>query len=212
MYRNLGVIIFSLLVCLTACGGKSDVPKSNTEIDHSKMDHSKMDHSNMDHSAMTSSQNAASAPYDLQFLDTMIAHHQGAVDMAQPCGASAEHAEIKTLCKNIISSQQKEITDMKEWREKWFAGAAPAVNMEMAGMAVSMKGMDMKKLGALKGNEFDLEFIRQMTPHHKGAITMAEEAMKKSERAEIKKLAEEIIKAQQTEIDQMAKWLTAWSK
>jgi len=32
---------------------------------------------------MKSSPNAANAPYDLQFLDTMIAHHQGAVDMAK---------------------------------------------------------------------------------------------------------------------------------
>ncbi|MBK8467387.1 MAG: DUF305 domain-containing protein [Chloracidobacterium sp.] len=196
---------------MSACGGKAEVAKSDTEIDHSKMDHSKMDHSQMDHSTKTSSENAANAPYDLQFLDTMIAHHQGAVDMAEPCGARAEHAEIKTLCANIITSQRKEIADMKAWREKWFPGAAPAINMEMAGMADSMKGMDMKKLSASSGNDFDLEFIHQMTPHHKGAIVMADEAIRKSSRDEIKKIAKEILAAQQSEIDQMAKWQTAWS-
>lgn len=192
---------------MAACGGKTEVAKSNTEMDHSKMDHSKMDHS-----TMPSSQNAANAPYDLQFLDTMIAHHQGAVEMAGPCAAKAGHTAIKTLCANIISSQQKEIADMKALREKGFPGAAPAINMEMAGMAESMKGMDMKKLGGLSGNEFDLEFIRQMTPHHKGALLMGEEALQKSSKEEIKKLAKEIIKAQHAEIDQMAKWQIAWSK
>lgn len=190
---------------MAACGGKTEVAKSNTAIDHSKMDHSKMDHSKM-----ASSQNAASAPYDLQFLDTMMAHHQGAVDMAAPCGAKAEHAEIKTLCANIISSQQKEIADMKVWREKWFPGAAPAINMEMAGMADSMEGMDMNGLTSKQGNAFDLELIRQMTPHHKGAIVMAEEALQKSSRDEIKELAREIINAQKTEIDQMAAWQNKW--
>jgi len=166
----------------------------------------------MDHSMMQSSPNAASAPYDLQFLDTMTAHHQGAVEMAGPCAAKAEHAEIKTLCANIISSQQKEIADMKAWRDKWFAGSALALNMEMMGMNDSMKGMDMKMIGSLSGNEFDLAFIKQMIPHHEGAVGMAKEALQKSTKEEIKKLAAAIIKAQESEIKQMKGWQTAWSK
>ena len=156
-----------------------------------------MNNGNMDHSMMQSSPNAASAPYDLQFLDTMIAHHQGAIEMAGPCSAKAQHAEVKTLCANIISSQQKEIADMKAWRDKWFAGAAPALNMEMMGMNGSMKGLDMKMLGSLSGNEFDLAFIKQMIPHHEGAVTMAKEALQKSTKPEIK---------------QMKEWQTAWGK
>lgn len=188
--------------------------KATNNDPHAGMNHNtmQMDHSNMDHSTMQSSPNASTAPYDLQFLDTMMAHHQGAVDMAGSCGAKAQHAELKTLCTSIISSQQKEIADMKAWREKWFAGAAPAINMEMAGMSDSMKGMDMKALGTLTGNDFDLEFIRQMTPHHKGAVTMSEEAAQKLSKNEIKTLASEIIKAQQTEISQMAQWQGAWKK
>ncbi len=207
MFRILLAIVLSSLVWMAACGGKAEVAKSNTEIDHSKMDHSKMDHSTMQSSA-----NAATAPYDLQFLDTMVAHHQGAVDMAAPCPAKAMHAEIKTLCSNITSSQQKEIDQMKSWREKWFSGAAPAMNMEMAGMKDSMKGMDMKKLGALAANDFDLEFIKQMMPHHEGAVIMAKEALQKSTKDEIKTLANAIIKAQEAEIKEMKEWQTAWSK
>ncbi len=176
------------------------------------MDHSTMDHGNIDHSTMKSSPNAATAAYDLQFLDTMIAHHQVAVDMAGPCGAKAQHTEIKTLCGNIISSQQKEIGEMKAWRDKWFAGAAPAINMEMAGMNDSMKGMDMKRLAGLIGNDFDLEFGKQMIPHHEGAIIMANEAIQKATKDELKTLAKAIIKAQEAEIKQMKEWQSAWSK
>lgn len=203
--------IFILVLATTAfaVGCSSKMTSNNS---HAGMDHNTMDHGNMDHSAMKSSPNAATAAYDLQFIDTMIAHHQGAVEMAQPCGAKAQRSEIKTLCANIISSQQKEIGEMKSWRDKWFAGAAPAINMEMAGMSGSMKGMDMKKLSSLSGNDFDLEFIRQMTPHHEGAVIMAKEALQKSTKDEIKSLAGAIIKAQEAEIAQMKTWQTAWSK
>ncbi|MFM9903785.1 MAG: DUF305 domain-containing protein [Pyrinomonadaceae bacterium] len=221
MKKNIcaGVILL-LAVGGFGCGSQSPMTNANSNM---AMNHNAnmpmnsnnmqgMDHGNMDHSMMQSAPNAASAPYDLQFLDTMIAHHRGAVDMAGPCGAKAHHAEVKTLCANIISSQQKEIADMKAWRDKWFAGAAAAMNMEMPGMNDSMKGMDMKMLGTLSGNEFDLAFVKQMIPHHEGAVIMAKEALQKSTKDEIKTLAGAIIKAQEAEIKQMKDWQTAWSK
>lgn len=204
-----GIIFTAVFVAIfsVACATHT----SNNTV-HDRVDHSKMDHGSGNHSTMKSSPNAASAPYDLQFIDTMIAHHQGALHMAKPCAPNAQHTEIKTLCANIIRDQQKEIDDMKAWREKWFAGAAPALNMEMAGMSDSMKGMDMKKLESLKGNEFDLEFIRQMIPHHEGAIAMAKDALQRSAKDEVKGLANAVIKAQESEIKQMREWQTAWSK
>lgn len=204
-----------LLALITSGCNKTANDNSHAGMNHNMsmpMDHSGMNSNEMDHSMMQSSPNAAAAPYDLQFLDTMIAHHRGAVDMAAPCSAKAQHAEIKTLCSNIISSQQKEIADMKAWRDNWFAGKDPAMNMEMAGMKDSMKGMDMKNLGTLSGNDFDIAFIKQMIPHHEGAVTMAKEALQKSTKAEIKTLAGAIVKAQEAEIKQMKEWQAAWSK
>ena len=179
---------------------------------NSSANHQSMDHASMNHSQMKSSPNAASMPYDLQFLDTMIAHHQGAVDMAQGAETKAEHAELKSLAKNIIRSQEREVGEMKMWREKWFTGKPPAINMEMAGMSDSMKGMDMMKLDSLSGNSFDLEFIKQMIPHHEGALTMAKDALQKAQKEEIKTLAANIIKDQEAEIKQMKDWQSAWSK
>ena len=89
---------------------------------------------------------------------------------------------------------------------------SPAMNMEMAGMNDSMKGMDIEKLGALSGNDFDLEFIEQMTAHHEGAVTMANEALQRSSKEEIKTLASAIIRAQEDEIKQMKQWQAAWKK
>ena len=116
--------------------------------------------------------------------------------------------EVLKAERNTVS---KEIGQMKGWREQWFAGKPAAMNMEMPGMMESMK-MDMAKLTNAKDKDFDLAFIDMMTPHHVGAVTMAKEALQKSEKPEIKTLAGQIIKAQEAEIKMMGEWKAKWSK
>ncbi len=166
-------------------------------------------------SDMKSSPNAASQPYDLQFIDTMTHHHQGAIEMAEMALKKSSNAELKTFAQKIIDDQKKEIAQMKEWREKWYAGKPAAMNMEMPGMGDSMKmmmGDGMKKMEAASGKDFDIHFLDMMTPHHAGATVMAKEALTKAEHPEIKTLANQIIKAQESEIKQMADWKAKWSK
>lgn len=61
-----------------------------------------------------------------------------------------------------------------------------------------------------KDAEFDLRFIDGMILHHRGAIAMAEAVLQNSQRAEMQQLAEDIIAAQQGEINQMQQWRQAW--
>lgn len=210
----LGVLTFVAACNMQKSANSNANAGMNSNMSNMPMNHDlgNMSHDQMDHSMMKSSPNAADAPYDLQFLDTMIAHHEGAVVMAKGLDGKAQHAELNTLAKNIIGDQEKEIAQMKKWREEWFAGTSPAINMEMAGMNDSMKGMDMKKLASSTGNDLDLEFIKQMIPHHQGAVIMATEALQKSQKNDIKTLANGIIKAQNAEIKQMQGWQAAWKK
>lgn len=221
----LSTLMIAIIIIATtaACNSGTDTTTTtttNTKVNTSNANASPSastvpmtsDASSKDHGGMMhSSPDAANAPYDLQFLDTMIEHHQAAVDMARPAETKAQHTELKTFARKIMDDQEKEIRQMKEWRDKWYQGKPSAMNMSMPGMMDSMKGMDMGKMNAAVGNEFDLMFINMMTPHHDGAITMAKEALTKAEHPEIKKLARQIIAAQTREIAQMSKWKSAWS-
>ncbi len=57
--------------------------------------------------------------FDKAFLEAMIPHHQGAIDMAQEAAKGAKHEEVKRMAKGIISAQQKEIDQMKAWQNAW---------------------------------------------------------------------------------------------
>lgn len=57
--------------------------------------------------------------FDAAFIEGMIPHHQGAIDMANAALKSAKHAEIQKMAKDIISAQQREIDQMKQWQKNW---------------------------------------------------------------------------------------------
>jgi uncharacterized protein (DUF305 family) len=145
---------------------------------------------------------AAEAPYDAKFIDSMIMHHQGAIAMANDALKQAERSEIKQLAGEIIKAQEAEIKQMQDWRKAWFP------NLPDTGGT----GMSMGMMEVAAGNEpYDLRFIDAMIPHHQGAIDMAEDLKKNTQRPELLRLAEDIIKAQTGEIEQMRAWRTEWS-
>lgn len=153
-------------------------------------------------------QPAAGTPYDLQFLDSMTMHHQHGVEMAKLAQEKASHAELKAFAQKAVEDQQKEIDQMKRWRDQWYAGKPEAMNMNMPGMS---HNMDMGKLQAASGHEFDMMFLDMIIPHHQGAIDMSQDALKKASHQEIKTFARQTASKQQKEKAQLARWKSAWA-
>lgn len=150
------------------------------------------------HGSMT----AKDVPYDALFIDSMIEHHQGAVEMAEQALEQAERPELRTLAETILADQKAEIAQMQSWRQSWYPDLSPTEGMHM-----DMGPMEVAE-DATK--PYDLRFIEAMILHHEGAIGMAQDALKNATRAEIRKLAQAIIAAQEAEIVQMQQWRLAW--
>ena len=84
-------------------------------MDHGGMDMDGMDMDGMSQEEMmTHLDGLAGAEFDAAFLEGMIAHHEGAVKMAEAELADAENPEALALAEKIIADQQAEITEMQE--------------------------------------------------------------------------------------------------
>lgn len=155
---------------------------------------------------------------DAHFIEQMIPHHEDAITMSELALQKAQKAEVKELAQNIITSQSKEIEQMKRWYEDWYGRDLPTGEDVMRqhgmmgndGMHMGMMG-DESDVSALENAEdFDRAFLEGMIPHHQMAVMMASMLKNGTERDEMKKLADNIIIAQTDEIDMMREWLRSW--
>jgi uncharacterized protein (DUF305 family) len=65
-------------------------------------------------------------PFDRQFIDMMIPHHQGAVRMARVELARGKSPTLEILARDIIASQSREIEQMNSHRKRVFGAVSPA--------------------------------------------------------------------------------------
>lgn len=150
--------------------------------------------------------------FDRNFIANMIAHHQGAVDMAKQALTNAKHEELKTMANDIISAQETEISQMQQWQKDWGYPSTSADNMmdhSAMGMMDNMASMG-AELEGKTGDDFDKAFIEQMIMHHQSAINMAAPGKDNAQHQEVKDLTAAIVEAQSKEISQMKAWQKDW--
>jgi uncharacterized protein (DUF305 family) len=213
-------LLLAAAFILTACGGggqqgsESDSEQESADKTGGSMPG--MDHDQMGHGSMGMGSNGMARQMvmengkysDKAFIDAMVPHHQGAIAMAEVALENAEHEEIIELSRNIISSQQAEIEELKAIKKVEFGTSN--VPMEMSQEQMRSMGMMMDPQQLAKREPFDKAFIDAMIPHHQSAIEMAELAYRESDNPRIKELARDIIVAQKQEIEQMKQWRMEW--
>jgi len=151
---------------------------------------------------------------DAHFIEQMIPHHEDAIIMAKLALTNAKKPEVKQLAENVVKSQGEEITQMKSWYQDWFNKEVPASTEGMMGKSNGMHGgmmgdeSDMKNLE--EAIDFDKAFVEEMIPHHQMAVMMATMLKSGSKKPEMTQLADDIIAAQNSEINQMREWLKSW--
>ncbi|MBC7529492.1 MAG: DUF305 domain-containing protein [Chthonomonadaceae bacterium] len=164
-------------------------PMAGMHAQHKGM---KMPSMHMGMSGMEALKGLSGKKFNIAFMSQMIAHHQGAVEMAQQVLKVAKHAETKKEASMVIADQKKEIKQMTGWLQTWY-GVKPSQKQ------ANLMKSDMKSMMGMK-IKTDRMFFEMMMSHHQGAIEMSQLVPKQSDKAELKQLARTIIKAQKAEI------------
>jgi uncharacterized protein (DUF305 family) len=200
--------LLAVAFLLAACGGAGSGQQGNETGagGHGQMDHGSM---GMGPKGMARQMVMENSEYsDRAFIDAMVPHHQGAIALAEVALKNAEHEEIKELSRNIVSTQQSEIEELKSIKKEEFGTSQ--VPMEMSPEQMRGMGMMMNPQELANREPFDEALIEAMIPHHQAAIYMSQVAQEESKIPEIKELAGNMVSAQQQEIEQMLQWRQQW--
>jgi uncharacterized protein (DUF305 family) len=141
---------------------------------------------------------------DVTFAQSMVPHHEQAVEMARlaldaNAGASAK---TKDIAARIKQAQDPEITMMRSMMQAW--GTSEMSNdMAGHGMVGMMSSAEMAALAKLAGTQFDRSWAEMMIKHHQGAIEMANTVKKSGKSSEVRTLADQIIATQTAEINEL---------
>lgn len=136
---------------------------------------------------------------DRSYLSAMIAHHEAAVDMAMDALKNAKDAEVLTWAGQVVKTQDREITQMREWLK-------PLGGMDDKAAADMRESMHAMMSGGA-GMDADHAFVAMMTDHHAGAVYMATEAILGSDNPDVIALSRSIAVTQLDEIIAYRQWL-----
>ncbi len=143
---------------------------------------------------------AAQGSEERAFLSGMIAHHEGALKMAEEALARAKDPKARAWAQGILRTQKGEIDLMSAWLKE-LGGldqrAYQAMAQEMAAMLQELQ----------KAPDPDRAFVELMALHHKGAVEMALEALMTAQDPRVLDLAKRIIQDQTEEIHAFRLWL-----
>jgi uncharacterized protein (DUF305 family) len=157
------------------------------------------------------SENSEFNDADVEFAQSMIAHHEQAIEMAEIAQDPARQAgaDVLALAGRVEAAQDPEIDLMTGWLDAW--GQPTQMDTsgghDMSEMTGMMSVEDMDELGAKTDTEFDHMWLTMMVEHHEGAIEMATGIQNDGANPDVKTLASQIVTAQQAEVDEMRQLL-----
>lgn len=118
----------AIALLLAACGGDAGTA-DKAEVDHSTMDHSGHDMGSAAEPGPSEAQAAYKAvndrmhagmadipaDADVAFMQGMLAHHRGAVEMSEVALKYAKDEKARDLATRVIAAQKAEIAEMEAW-------------------------------------------------------------------------------------------------
>lgn len=144
--------------------------------------------------------NERQARFEIRFLQSMMDHHLGGVEMSQMCVQKAVHSELRQACQNIIAAQTSEIQQMQSWLLAWYG-----INY-----TPKLPNRGMSRLERLSGADFEIAYMEMISEHHAEALRDSTECLLSAYHREMRDLCERMITAQAREINLFRTWLCQW--
>lgn len=143
------------------------------------------------------------------FIMQMIPHHCAAIAMSENLLRFTISIPLQTIAEHIISSQQKSIENMTQAyaRCQLYQNSPQELMCFKRRNDCILNHMFSEMSGACTDNEIDGDFMREMIPHHKGAIAMSEHALRYSICPELRPLLNAIVVSQKRGVADMERLL-----
>ena len=139
------------------------------------------------------------------FIVRMLPHHEAAIRMSENLLKYTTNIELQNIALNIVREQTESIENMERIlrrcsREKDLRQCGYRYNRKTDEI---MRTMFARMRDAQSTNSIDCNFIREMIPHHMGAVCMCENALKYEVCGGLRPILRAIISSQKREIAQM---------
>ena len=141
------------------------------------------------------------------FIEQMIPHHVGAIEMAVYEIQHGKRFSMIQLAKSILAEQSGEVQQMKLYIKQLPSGKTEPRKGFKEDMDSTMEVMMKNMPDNTKLTDVDFAFASVMIPHHQAAIDMAKVVLKFSKDLQTIAFAKQIISTQEVEIEQMFSFL-----
>lgn len=143
------------------------------------------------------------------FIVQMIPHHRAAIQMSENILKFTNDKQLQRIAENIITSQTKSIEDMSKILDRCSmrTNTGQELALYQRHFEQIARTMFAEMDTAKATNHIGADFLREMIPHHRGAVRMSENALNYCICPELIPILEAIIISQSRGIRQMQQLL-----
>jgi uncharacterized protein (DUF305 family) len=135
--------------------------------------------------------------FDLRYINAMIAHHRGAVLMAQKVATQTQRQEIKDLTSDILKNEPIAIDELYEWKKDWYNDTKKVADPLVPNFSIY-------------DGKYDLRFLNALISHHQDGIVMVKEARLKSSRTDVLNNIDTVENFLTNSIETLTNWRKIW--
>lgn len=134
---------------------------------------------------------------DLRYINSMAAHHRGAMLLAEIAQKESRRTEIQRLANSILENEPKLINELYAWKRTWYHDSRVVKDPIIPNLA----NYD---------EQFDLRFLNALIAHHEAGIDMTREIRLKSSNKDILNNADAVESFLKGSLSMLIEWRQTW--